>query len=212
MKRLLGDCQEKVKSLSDRVAYLECLSQKKSSISIVEGNVIKSMQIFASKLLPSMNSRDRLKHIFNALYNRFKSFKSHVKKTMSQELHEQLRMEVFREIKKYFPPWRFLEVMDCSQQSLNQVSLIGDFLFVQKSFPKWAKVLPEIKRIRGAQKKSNSHLSDLIPISYAQDCETGWFEYRPFLEYILKKTVLLDIIDDDSTTEPVLVAVTFDGG
>ena len=64
--------------------------------------------------------------------------------------------------------------------AVHQVSLIGDFLFVQKSFPKWAKVLPEIKRIRGAQKKSNSHLSDLIPISYAQDHETGWFEYRPF--------------------------------
>ncbi len=83
---------------------------------------------------------------------------------------------------------------------------------VQKDFPKWAKVLPEIKRIRTAQKQLNSHLTEIIPICYAQDCETGWFEYRTFLDYMLTKTGLLDIVDDVNTTEPVILAVTFDGG
>jgi hypothetical protein len=38
------------------------------------------------------------------------------------------------------------------------------------------------------------------------------FEYRKFTEYILQKNGLMEIIDDASTTEPVIVAVTFDGG
>ncbi len=83
---------------------------------------------------------------------------------------------------------------------------------VQKDFPRWAKVLPEIKRIRAAQKQLNSHLSETIPICYAQERETGWFEYRKFLDYMLQKSGLLDIIDDESTNDPVIIAVTFDGG
>ncbi len=58
----------------------------------------------------------------------------------------------------------------------------------------------------------NAHLSDVIPIQYVQDCETGWFEYRTFTEYMLHKNDLLEIIDDATTTDPFIVAVTFDGG
>jgi hypothetical protein len=83
---------------------------------------------------------------------------------------------------------------------------------IQKSFPKWAKVLPEIKRVRSGQKQLNAHLHNIIPIVYSEDHETGWFQYHQFLEYMLEKNGLLPIINDPNTTNPVIVAVTFDGG
>ncbi len=82
---------------------------------------------------------------------------------------------------------------------------------VQKSFPKWAKVLPEVKQIQKAQKLLNEHLRNILPIHVEPDQETARFEYRAFTEYVLSKYGLLDIIDDPNTTEPVKVAVTFDG-
>jgi Holliday junction resolvase RusA-like endonuclease len=83
---------------------------------------------------------------------------------------------------------------------------------VQQSLPKWAKVLPEIKRLQHSQYSFNDHMDNIIPIRYEADRETGAFEYRQFTDFILSKFGLLQIIDDTSTTEPVLVAVTFDGG
>ena len=74
---------------------------------------------------------------------------------------------------------------------------------MQKSFPKWAKVLPEVKQIQKA--------NDVLPIHIEPDCETGRFDYRSFADHLLSKYGLLDIIDDPSTTESVKVAVTFDG-
>jgi hypothetical protein len=41
--------------------------------------------------------------------------------------------------------------------------------------------------------------------------DTGYSQYRPYLEYLLHKFGLLEIINDEATTEPVRVAVTFDG-
>jgi len=58
---------------------------------------------------------------------------------------------------------------------------------VQKQFPKWAKVLPEIKQLHKAQKNLNVHLHGRIPISYEPDRETGKFEYKPYLEFLLSK-------------------------
>ncbi len=83
---------------------------------------------------------------------------------------------------------------------------------MQRQFPKWAKVLPEIKRIQRAQYSLNSYLNEIIPIHIEPNRETGRFHYRAYLDYLLSKFGLLDIIDDTSTTEPVKVAVTFDGG
>jgi hypothetical protein len=83
---------------------------------------------------------------------------------------------------------------------------------VQKTLPKWAKVLPEIKNLQRAQYSFNNHMDDIIPIKNETDRETGAFEYRQCADYLLSKFGLLNIIDDPSTTEPVIVAVTFDGG
>jgi hypothetical protein len=47
---------------------------------------------------------------------------------------------------------------------------------------------------------------------YSEDREAGWFQYHQFLEYMLEKNGLLPIINDPNSTNPVIVAVTFDGG
>jgi len=83
---------------------------------------------------------------------------------------------------------------------------------VQKQFPKWAKVLPEIKQLHKAQKCLNAYLHDKLPISYEPDRETGNFQYREYLEVMLSKFGLLDLVNDPTNTDPVKVAVTFDGG
>jgi hypothetical protein len=83
---------------------------------------------------------------------------------------------------------------------------------VQKSFPKWAKVLPEVKQIQRVQRKLNSYLNDVIPIQLEPTRETGNFDYRLYLDFLLQRFGLLELMNDPSTTEPVQVAVTFDGG
>ncbi len=83
---------------------------------------------------------------------------------------------------------------------------------MQKNFPKWAKVLPEIKSVQKAQYKLDSHLEETLPLHLEVGRETGYFHYRSYLEYILNSYGLLDVIDDPTNTEPVRVAVTFDGG
>jgi hypothetical protein len=83
---------------------------------------------------------------------------------------------------------------------------------VQRNFPKWAKVLPEIKSIQKAQYALDSHLEETIPLHLEVGRETGYFEYRSYTDYILKCYGMLQIIDNPDTTEPIRVAVTFDGG
>ena len=73
-------------------------------------------------------------------------------------------------------------------------------------------MLPEVKSIQRAQHALNCCLAEKIPIHLMQDRETGFFDYRCYTDYILEKFGLLDIIDNPATTDPVMVAVTFDGG
>jgi hypothetical protein len=73
-------------------------------------------------------------------------------------------------------------------------------------------VLPEIKQLHRAQRDLNSHLMDVIPFQIEPDRETGKFDYRSYLDYLLSKYGLLEIIHDENTDDPVQVAVTFDGG
>ena len=82
---------------------------------------------------------------------------------------------------------------------------------VQKSFPKWAKVLPEIKRVQQAQYNLNAYLQELIPMNVDPVNESAGFNFNLYFEHILSKFGLLDLVNDPSTTDPVKVAVTFDG-
>jgi hypothetical protein len=72
--------------------------------------------------------------------------------------------------------------------------------------------LPEVKQIQRVQRKLNSYLNDVIPIQLEPTRETGNFDYRLYLDFLLQRFGLLELMNDPSTTEPVQVAVTFDGG
>jgi hypothetical protein len=66
--------------------------------------------------------------------------------------------------------------------------------------------------VQKAQYKLDSHLQDIIPLHLEVGRDTGYFQYCSYLDYILNKFGLLEIIDNPSTTDPVKVGVTFDGG
>jgi hypothetical protein len=83
---------------------------------------------------------------------------------------------------------------------------------VQHDFLKWAKVLPKIKSIQKAQFALDSHLEETIPLHLKVGRETGNFEYCSYTDYVLKSYGMLQIIDNPDTTEPIRVAVRFDGG
>ncbi len=72
--------------------------------------------------------------------------------------------------------------------------------------------MPEIKSVQKAQYQLDYHLQGSLPLHLEAGKETGYFQYRPNIEYLLHKFGLLEFINDAATTEPVRVAVTFDGG
>ncbi len=63
-----------------------------------------------------------------------------------------------------------------------------------------------------AQYQLDVHLQGSLPLHLEAGKETGYFQYGPYIEYLLHKFGLLEFINDAATTEPVWVAVTFDGG
>ncbi len=126
-----------MKSLSSRVAFLEAKSRNKSNLLVPtsETNKLQSIKLFTKKLSPSLSNTQQLSCIFDELYSKLKSFRKHVTSQLKEAFRDDLCREVVKEIKKYFSPWRFLEIMDCSQQSLNQVSYRSyNFVVCMKRF------------------------------------------------------------------------------
>jgi hypothetical protein len=54
-------------------------------------------------------------------------------------------------------------------------------------------------------------VEEIIPLHLEVGRETGGFDYRSYTEFLLDKYGLLDVINNVETTEPIRVAVTFDG-
>ncbi len=69
-----------------------------------------------------------------------------------------------------------------------------------------------MKNIQRAEYKLNNQLNEIIPIIEENGRESAKFEYRAYLDYLLSKFGLLNIVQDNATDVPVVVAVTFDGG
>lgn len=156
--------QARVTDLSNRIAYLEAINRNKSTLFVLQEphkNKLLLIQRFAALLSPESVKKKQATILFDELYEKKKYFKKYVRTRLKEELRGLIRTETCREIKTFYAPWRILEVMDCSEQSSNQESYKAIYS-TQKTFPKWAKVLPEIKRIRAAQNKLNSHLNDII--------------------------------------------------
>jgi chromosome segregation ATPase len=131
MKTLLDSCTKQVKALTARVAYLESTSKNKFTVHVPtsEKNKSQAVKRFASKLYPSLKPTQQLTSMFDQLYNDFQSFTKHVKSKLKMDVEAKIKMETCRDIKKLFAPWRILEVVDLSQQSLNQVRFIVVLLF-----------------------------------------------------------------------------------
>jgi hypothetical protein len=86
------------------------------------GPTLKYIQNFANALFPETHKQERLKVLFDLLYEKRKSFHAHVNHQIKPALLPFVRKEISKEIRKFYSPWKILEVLDGSKQSLNQVS------------------------------------------------------------------------------------------
>jgi hypothetical protein len=240
LQSLFANMSEQVASLRSRVKTLESASEKKSVTDdgVATRPPLTSVKLFVSKLFLSVPPRERLNAMFDLVYENVLSFRNHVNSQVRESIMDSCRVVCHKEVKNLFSGWKFLKALDCSTQSLNQVSntlhrnsfnymIILIYLFVspvfsyqecykilysvQRNFPSSAKVLPEIQHIQRAQYSLNRHLDDVIPISQEENWKTAKFDYRAFTDYILTKFGLMPIITNEETINPV-IAVTFDGG
>jgi FtsZ-binding cell division protein ZapB len=127
---LLSSLAENVAWLQSRVSTLETQSSRPNTMSVSGGNPMRYIQLFTAKLFPDMVQRERENELFNVLYGNKKSFRKYVKRAMKARMLPELKLEICREIKKYYAAWKFLAVMDGSNQSLNQVSCVCSVLFL----------------------------------------------------------------------------------
>ncbi len=122
--------QQKQGNLSGRVAILEVQRASWKSKAYVfvgqTGSRLTYVAKFVRKLFPEMKSSEGLKALFDVIYEHKKTFRSYVNKKMREVLTPLLQMDACRKIRKHFAPWRFLQVMDCSKQSLNQVRVCAE--------------------------------------------------------------------------------------
>jgi hypothetical protein len=108
------------------VAYLEAVSRNKSTLSVSQKknkNKLVLIQKFAKLLSPEADKKEQVSILFDELYEKRKYFKKYIHSRLNDELRGLIRIENWREIKKLYALWRILEVMGCSDQSLNQVSI-----------------------------------------------------------------------------------------
>jgi len=138
-------------ALVSRVHMLETRSASNNSGTVVALNYpVRAVLHLASKLFPTVQPRQGLQSLFNMLYERCMSFWKHVHHYVKDHLMQSMRESCYKDIKQHFMGLKFLKALDCSTQSLNQECY--KILYpVQKSFPKWAKILPEVKNIQKAE-------------------------------------------------------------
>jgi chromosome segregation ATPase len=125
-EELLPVYVERQSRLTERVSALELQQRKDQSKSYVFVGSKKSpllyLKNFTKKLYPELDHKAQLVSLFEEMYAKKKSFRTYVKRRVKGDIILSLRMDVCRDIKKHFAPWKFLEVLDNSKQSLNQVS------------------------------------------------------------------------------------------
>jgi hypothetical protein len=126
-QNMLREMQEKQAQLAQRVAYLEAMNNGASVMRVSQKankDKLRLIEKFAALLSPELVTKEeQLNELFEVLFHRRKKFKKYVKAKLTDDIRDGVRLATCREIKKLFAPWRVLQVMDCSQQSLNQVSV-----------------------------------------------------------------------------------------
>jgi hypothetical protein len=121
---LLMVYSENLTRLNGRVAALEVLQSRSSNMTVgTRGRPLQYITRFASKLFPELNKKQQLTSIFDVLYSNKKSFRAYAKTQIQEDLLPEMRMKLCIDIQKQFAAWKFLAVLDCSNQSLNQVRL-----------------------------------------------------------------------------------------
>jgi MinD-like ATPase involved in chromosome partitioning or flagellar assembly len=112
--------------INQRVLALEhqqAISASKTCVMVRPNSLtLKYIQNFANALFPETNKQERLKVLFDLLYEKRKSFRAHVNHQIKPALLPLVRKKISKEIRKFYSPWKILEVLDGSKQSLNQVS------------------------------------------------------------------------------------------
>jgi hypothetical protein len=123
---LIRRYSENLSQLSQRVNTLEQHRYRINTVTVGStGEPLRYIRNFTEKLFPDVDKKSRLNALFDLVYSRVKSFRRHVKGQLKMELLPLMRLDICREIKRYYSAWRFLEVMDSSSQSLNQVTLFN---------------------------------------------------------------------------------------
>jgi hypothetical protein len=125
---LFNSLKEKQTQLVQRVTYLEAMNSGASFLRVSQNpnkDKMRLIERFATLLSPELRLKEeQLNEIFEVMFSRKKKFKKFVKAKLCNDIRDSIRLSSCREIKQLFAPWRVLQVMDCSQQSLNQVSII----------------------------------------------------------------------------------------
>jgi hypothetical protein len=122
---LISTFSDNVSRLQTRVAALESQAVRSTNMTVKNtGNQMRYISLFLSKLFPELTKKEREKELFYILYGSKKSFREYVKSIIKVEVLPEMRKAICQEIKKHYAAWRFLAVMDCSNQSLNQVSCL----------------------------------------------------------------------------------------
>jgi hypothetical protein len=123
-EELIRIYSENLSQLSTRVNILEQHRSRSNTMTVRStGEPLRYIKIFAEKLFPNVDGKTRLHALFDVVLSKVKSFHHHVKGPLKTELLPIMRMEIRREIKRYYSAWQFLEVLEISDQSLNQVIL-----------------------------------------------------------------------------------------
>jgi len=129
---IIKEMQARQVQLSQRVAYLEATNRNSAMLRVSQKpnkDKLKLIQKFAHLLSPELdNKMQQVNEIFDILFEKRKHFKKYVRAKLKVELRDIIRLETCREIKKFYAPWHILEVMDYSQQSLNQVSRLDSIV------------------------------------------------------------------------------------
>jgi hypothetical protein len=115
---------ENLFQLTQRVNTLEQHRARRNTVTVGStSEPLRYIRNFTEKLFPDVDKKTRLNALFDLVYSKVKSFRHHVKGQLKLELLPLMRLDICREIKRYYCAWRFLERMDSSNQSLNQVIL-----------------------------------------------------------------------------------------
>jgi FtsZ-binding cell division protein ZapB len=117
-------CWEQVEQLTSRIHVLESQRSRTNVITVGAhaGEPLRYINELLNLLYPEAEKNERLNRLFDLLYGERKQFRLYVTRKLSNDSLAMARLTVGKEIKSHFTAWRFLEVMDTSNQSLNQVS------------------------------------------------------------------------------------------